>query len=330
MTVREEFKKWHMDVVHLLEEMLTLVAEIYGEKSDQERHGRTFNLQSRINSLRNEEFVVVVLGELNSGKSTFMNALLGKPIFAWDGNESTATIGFLRHNDIAGNQEYRDKAVVHFRDGQSPLIISHAELAEFTTRQSTMGSDAVAKTIEYVDVYADSPFVEDRVTIVDTPGVNTIHTDHMHITSAQIDRSNAAIYLFSTAQPGTRSQIDFLREVKDKIFRFFFLVNRIDETPPQDRQRAIDDIRLKVGGFIGSPNVADLKFYGISALKGLLARYGYLPSALFTQEEWDRFDNSLFREKLVRESYIVLLEDDLSEYLFKGGKARDMLVFPLK
>lgn len=44
--------------------------------------------------VENDEFTIVLVGEFSSGKSTFLNALMGEKILPSFSNETTATVNF--------------------------------------------------------------------------------------------------------------------------------------------------------------------------------------------------------------------------------------------
>jgi len=328
MQARFVFKTLRDQTIEFLDGIVPLVEDVYGEAGGGEHTPRQSHLRARVKSLREEEFVVVVLGEIKRGKSTFLNVLLERPFLAWDVLESTATVSFLRHNETAPEDAFRNSAVVYFRDDRAREVVTRDDLAHYTSRQSV--SMNVAETVAWVDLYDDNRFLEDRVTLVDTPGVNSIHPNHVRITYDQIERSNAAVFLFNASAAVSNHDVEFLGEIKDKIQRFFFVVNRIDQIALTDTERVLNHVRKEVlkmlGGDAGTKSIG---VYGISSLKALLGKYGYFPNAIIPESEKGRVDDPDFRARLLDESGFIHLESDLVEYLFKGGKAQDMLRSPL-
>ena len=57
---------------------------------------------TRLPKLENERFSVVVLGEFNHGKSTFINALLGSPLLPTGITPTTALLAHVTHGARAG------------------------------------------------------------------------------------------------------------------------------------------------------------------------------------------------------------------------------------
>lgn len=325
---REAFKALRARMIEAMTQTAEVLQEVYGDEAEVGRE-LPQNLLTRANALRREEFSVVVVGEMKRGKSTFMNALLQRQVFATDVLEATATVGFMRHNDLAARPEHRDHAVVHFQDGREPQGIELERLVHYTTKQSELGSKTVADTVHHVDVFVDSPFVEDGVVLVDTPGTNSTHETHMAITYRQIDVSDAAIFLLNANTGFSASDRAFFRDMQDKIRHFFFVANRMDEIPSGQEARVLASVEEKLREELGVEDGPGPRVYAISALKALLGRHGYLPSAIVREDEAARLDDQAFRDQLIATSNLVPLERDLIAYLFQGGKSRDILLAPL-
>src|SRR5262245_56823464 len=68
--------------------------------------------KDRIPKLEDERFHLVVLGEFNHGKTTFVNALLGAAVLPAGVTPTTAVLHHIQYDDLAG-------ARVVYRDGTS-------------------------------------------------------------------------------------------------------------------------------------------------------------------------------------------------------------------
>ena len=315
---------------HLLEfydQYFDLAKLMFSEKEvDQLR----ITVDARKKQIVDKEFTLVVIGEMKHGKSTFLNALLRKPAFPKDVREATAAVTFMKHNDriSATHPEWQNKAVVEFYD--KPLaVVDHLELEKYTTCLH-QGELNVAEDVKSVTIYTDSQFVEDGVIVVDTPGTNTTNAKHEQITYSQIDRSNAAVFLFKAGEAGKASDYSFLVDTSKKIDKFFFVVNRIDEVGGiEEAGRIIEDIQRKVSD---RPELSRLfaskEFYPTSGLLALLARYPeYIPNEKFKKDVWDAFyqDDPAKKAELLKESGMEKFENDLLDFLFKGERTREFL-----
>ena len=158
-------------------------------------------LSAQCNNVKNEEFVITIVGEFSTGKSYLFNALIGEKLLPSYSGEATAAINFLRHKEKAENGEggrvyYKDGRVVSFETADQKTIEKYA-----STRSEEMTD------IDHLDVFIDSKFLKDNVTLVDTPGLNGLRSGLGDMTRQQIEKSSASIFLFNSRQPG--SETDF-------------------------------------------------------------------------------------------------------------------------
>ena len=69
------------------------------EEFVQDNQNASTKLQELVQDIKNDFYVVVVLGEFKRGKSTFINALIGNDLLPTDVLPETATINALIYNE---------------------------------------------------------------------------------------------------------------------------------------------------------------------------------------------------------------------------------------
>ena len=186
----------------------------------------------RLPKLDDERFSVVVLGEFNHGKSTFINALLGAAGAA-DGHHADDGAAGARHARRA-----RDRDAVG-EDGRAAAIAG-AALADWLTvdgqartgqggRQGDGQGDGRAPSTTSRSTHP-SPLLENQLTIVDTPGVNDINEQRADITYGYLPRADAAVFLLDATQILTASERQFLEEriLRSTRDRLLFVVAKAD------------------------------------------------------------------------------------------------------
>jgi small GTP-binding protein len=138
-------------------------------------------------------FLLVVVGEFNSGKSAFINALLGQQVLEEGVTPTTTRIHLLKHG---------------------------------STTQRTVVEASVDVVCAPVDLLRD-------INIVDTPGTNAIHRQHEAITREFVPRSDMVLFVTSADRPFTESERAFLQRIRDWGKKVVVVVNKIDilETP---------------------------------------------------------------------------------------------------
>ena len=329
-SARNRFAEVSDQVIDLLEQSVAVAAAVVPLIGEDRTGSLPDTFRERAKQVREQEFVIVVVGEIKRGKSAFLNAMMQRHVLTMDVEECTATVNLLRQPRPGASQS-PDEAVVHFNDGRDPDTVPVSELKDYTSDQSNLGKGKVAELINRVEVFVESRFLENNVILVDTPGSNTTTAKHLQITQGQIDRSHAAIFLVDAQTQVTRSDREFLEDVYDDVAGLFVVVNRIDVVPESDLDRVLQRVATTVVKTVGDgPAIHGV--YGVCGGKALVGRTGYaesMPPSVLRQDERTKLADQEFRSVLVAQSRIEAFENALEEYLFHGGKARDLLRSPV-
>lgn len=183
-------------------------------------------------------FSVGIMGEFKRGKSTVINALLGKEIVPADIVPTSATLNYVRWDSVPS-------AEVHFKDGSSRTIAVE-DLSSFVTK-ITPENEAMAATVQDAVVLYPCNFCQNGVQIVDTPGLND--DERMNeISERVIPTLDAIIMVMVPDSPFSQSEAEFVRTkvMTSDLGRIIFVVNKIDTIRKRDRQRLLDSIASKI------------------------------------------------------------------------------------
>ncbi|MGN6565641.1 MAG: dynamin family protein, partial [Thermomicrobiales bacterium] len=135
-----------------------------------------------------ELFLLVIVGEFNSGKSAFINALLGDPVMEEGVTPTTAAINLLRFGP---------------------------------THTTTTGAEGI---IEHT---YPARFLRD-ISIVDTPGTNAIIREHEAIAQGFVPRSDLILFVTSADRPFTESERAFMQEIREWGKKIVIILNKVD------------------------------------------------------------------------------------------------------
>lgn len=313
------------DVMDFLNQSIQVMEAL--EKKDEADNLRVF-----YNNVEKNVFSIVVVGEFSAGKSTFLNAMMHKKALPTFSTETTATVNFLRHVTCAPNGE---AGIVYYREPKgSTEVLENLDSATIERVVSTRGdkeNDRVATRVDHVDLFFDSDFLTDGVTLVDSPGLNGTADHHREITEEQICRSSACIFLFNAEQPGSKSNFDFLRELKSRNSNIFFVLNKINTIKTAEGETVegiINHIaRIYHEQFPEETQIPHI--WPISANEALTARDLNIKSILDIWGNERSIDTPEERERLEKKSRMKNFEDHLWNYLTNGARARDQLLSPL-
>lgn len=194
------------------------------------------NMKQRLNS---EDFSVGIMGEFRRGKSTVINALLGKEIVPADIVPTSATPNYIRW----GASPY---AEVHFKDGTSKTVPVD-DLSHYVTKIN----EEYAKTAETVSdavVYYPCQFCQNGVQIVDTPGLNDDERMN-YISERVLSTLDAIIMVLVPDSPFSISEAEFVasKVMASDMGRIIFVLNKMDLIDDEDdRKRLINEIKKKI------------------------------------------------------------------------------------
>src|SRR5215203_5545937 len=135
-----------------------------------------------------ELFLLVVVGEFNSGKSAFINALVGASIAQEGVTPTTAQINVLQYGEAEGRR---------VKDSNLHVIT------------------------------APAPILRD-IHIVDTPGTNAIIREHEAITAEFVPRSDLVLFVTSADRPFTETERAFLEQVRGWGKKVVIVINKVD------------------------------------------------------------------------------------------------------
>ncbi len=276
------------------------------------------------NDVEKNLFSVVLIGEFSAGKSTFLNALMRKKILPSFSQETTATVNFLRHKSKAPNGE---PGIVYYRNGEIKVLedLSVETIQKYVSVKGDTSDATIARTVEKVDLFLDSKFLEDGVMLVDSPGLNGITADLESITRRQIKESHACIFTFSATQPGTKTEFEILRDLRTECNSIFIVLNKIDCINPNEETVESVIQKLKNDYIKQFPDATLPEIYPISAYTALAAR----DKSVTISHDEGKTKNDAYYAALEEKSLLGDFENRLFKFLTEGERTRQQLSEPV-
>ena len=197
-----------------------------------------------VQKLHADRFHLVVVGEFNHGKTTFVNALLGRNLLPTGVTPTTAAIHHVEYSDTP-------KASVVFMNGNRRDISF-----EDVRRYAVSGDhEKDSNDLRYLEVGIPSDLLKERIVLVDTPGVNDLSLQRADITYSYIPKSDAVLFLLDAGQPLKESERVFLQEklLGEGRNKIIFVVTKRDIWDGSEEKEALEYIRTELAKLIKDP-----------------------------------------------------------------------------
>lgn len=147
--------------------------------------------------LRDMFFLVVVIGEFNAGKSTFINALLGDAILPMGITPTTEMIELIRYSDVPN---------------RTPVIREDG-IREWS--HPNTGAPGVA--------------------LVDTPGAGSVFQKHEKVAKSFLHRSDLVVFVVSAKRAFAETERLYLELARSYGKKIILVVNQIDLLQPKEQ-----------------------------------------------------------------------------------------------
>jgi small GTP-binding protein len=257
------------------------VAASLGAKTLRDRIDREL-----VHKVKEDRFHLVVVGEFNHGKTTFVNALLGAPALPVGVTPTTAAIHQIR---------YAERPEAFVVDGKGERRAIPFEEA----RRFSVGGDAPGGDVDYLDIGFPAPLLRERILLVDTPGVNDLSLQRSDITYSYIPRADAVLFLLDAGQILKESERVFLSEklLKGSRDKIVFVVTKWDLLSPDEQEQALAYAQKHLSSLVTGPMVfpvsAELALQGSRAASGLPELVGHLTRFLAEERGTIMLGNAL-------------------------------------
>ncbi len=178
-----------------------------------------------------EPFLFVVAGEVKAGKSSLLNALFGRDFCRVDVLPATDRVHVFKYGEEAKD---------------------------------------VAISSSLVERYQPIDFLRD-FNIVDTPGTNTIVSEHEEITERFVPQANLIIFVFSVVNPWGASAWEFLALLQKKWLKnVIFVLQQMDLRDAAEVEAVSQHLRQTAMQRLGQ----SVPIFAVSAKKAWLAKTG--------------------------------------------------------
>ncbi len=266
------------------------LSAILGEEVTQ----RMKKWDSIIDSKMSEPFSLVIIGDFKRGKSTIINAILGRSAAPVNVAPETFTINRFSYGETQSVE----------------AVLANGKRVALTpddlSRERLLGLlDYFPGALEYIDVKSDAPILKE-IQVVDTPGLSDL--DELdYLVKDFLVKADAVIYVASALSPFSESEQYFIASqiVPQNFSKVFVLINMIDAmNSMEDIERIVNHISEKCAQIIPVAEV-----FGISGIDEYRRKIGLnRPDIKGFQEYYEnqflKFERALNRELITQKDTI--------------------------
>lgn len=213
------------------------------------------------NKLAGDRFYLTVVGQFSRGKSTLMNAILGKDYLPSGFVPTTSAITAVSYGS-------REKVILRRSDTNLTSEIGIGDLADFVTERINPGN---RERIEMAEVQVPVEILQRGFFLVDTPGLGSAVKENTATTLGFLPSADAIVFVTSCDAPLTAGELGYLRECRSSVRKLFLVVNKIDLVPEQERGEVLGFARAKAHEELGE---TELHLFAVSARDALAAKFG--------------------------------------------------------
>lgn len=218
----------------------------------------------RIKAKKNDEKLnLSIIGEFSTGKSTFINALLGKELLASSALQGTTVASTIIDYGV------KYKLEIEYLDGSPKKKITFPGFEQLKSKlQDYTTAPDIAKQLKTVRVFLPLEVLRHDFRIIDTPGTNVTEAWHEDVTIRTIkEQSDLSIVLLSAEKQLTStSQVFVNRYLSDILPQCIFVVTKVDLLRPRERRQVLSYIKGKVEEEFGLKDAVVLPFASLLVL----------------------------------------------------------------
>jgi len=243
-----DYQKRRLELADMIRSALP-VARAHG---DDEREQQIRTLLTRLAAGR---FQLAVIGQFSRGKTTLMNALLGRAYLPMGALPMTSVVTTVRYGT-------RPRAFVRSHTAALPVEVPVAEVARFVAQA---GAERTRMQVTSVEVEIPAELLRLGFEFIDTPGVGSAIAANTATTLRYLPQADAIVFVTGFDSALTSAEAGFLTAAAGSASKLFLVINKRDLVSNSDAKDVINYVRR----WTRENLAADPPAFAISALEAL-------------------------------------------------------------
>lgn len=268
--------------------------------------------------LNNQKFSIGITGVMNAGKSTMLNALMGKEILGSAVVPETANLTIVKHDtntnakvfywnkkewekilnsaeQLTSMKTFVDETNEVFKEKLKDYIktesrFDEVDINDLSSYTSAEHSGKKCNLVKYVELGSNLAFLKDGIEIVDTPGLDDPVIQREEITKEYISKCDMMLHLMNVSQSATLKDVEFIIDavLYQNISKLLIVITRADTVSKKNLEEVINYTKTSIQRQLKAQNkdsqldhiLNTIKFIPISGRMALLHRTGREKEAL--------------------------------------------------
>ena len=224
-----------------------------------------------INSyMNNQKFSIGITGVMNAGKSTMLNALMGREILGSAVVPETANLTIVKHNptdnakvfywntqewdrilksaeQLESMRDFVNETNKIFGDDLKNYIrpvsrFDEVDINDLSSYTSAESSGKKCNLVKYVELGSKLDFLSDGIEIVDTPGLDDPVIQREEITKEYISACDMMLHLMNVSQSATLKDVEFIIDalLYQNISKLLVVITRADTVSKEQLEEVIN------------------------------------------------------------------------------------------
>jgi GTPase SAR1 family protein len=229
-------------------------------------------IEEEVERLGKGDFKISLVAPFSAGKSTFINAIIGKDLLSMDIRAETSVITKISYSENIKIEityhENSKKEIIDCDNEGNP--ITYESCRQILKNITTVRDENNEVKIKEVIVYCPLEICKDNVELIDTPGLFSRHEKHESITNNILPQVNAVIFMIDPDSVGEEHFTDKIQNyvasaknsnLEEDGKHIFFVINKIDVFDPEDIEKSREELIEVLQDILRTPQIHEVSAY---------------------------------------------------------------------
>jgi len=334
------------DFLEQKNEMMNFIKELQDLGENLSYRNELKEIQDYLNK---QKFSIGITGVMNAGKSTLLNALMGKEVLGTSVVPETANLSLLKYSSqpyarvfywskkewqkiIYSAQEFEAIALFVkesediFEKEFDSYILDEGRVDDIKVQDLSLYTSAKhnkSNLIKEIELGVDLDFLKEGIEIVDTPGLDDVVIQREEITKGYLSQCDLMIHLMNVSQSATQKDIDFIIDalMYQNIGKLLIILTKADSVSEKELKEVVSYTKKSIKTQLARRNeeskfdfiLSNLEFIALSSKMALLHKLG-------------KGDEALKEGYSLEKTGILKLEESLHETLYGEDSQKSELI----